>query len=208
MAPPTDGRTLRERKRERTRRALIEAATDLFERDGYDGTTVADIAARAEIGTRTFFGYFAAKEDLLFPDAAARVGAATAAIASRRPGEGPAEVLLRALGDVAGTETGMVDRMTALRMRLIQTVPAVRGHALRLLLDAQREIARDLHAAFPDRLDAVGASALVGAFVGAVVGAVQAVLDDPSATADRRAMTDVIRTAAARALGPWLDRPA
>ena len=209
MAPPTDGRTLRERKRERTRRALIDAATDLFERGGYDGTTVAEIAAHAEIGTRTFFGYFAGKEDLLFPDAAARVAAAVDTIASRRPDDGPAELLLRALSEVAGTETGMVDRMTALRMRLIQTVPAVRGRALQLLLDAQREIARHLHAAFPDRLDAVDAFALVGAFVGAVVGAVQAVLDDPpAATVDQRVLTDRVREATARALGPWLNHRA
>ena len=43
---------LRERKRERTRLAIVDAATALFEQRGYDGTTVADIAAAADIGTR------------------------------------------------------------------------------------------------------------------------------------------------------------
>ena len=60
--------SLRDRKRARTRQALVDAATDLFERNGYDETTVADIAAAAEIGTRTFFSYFASKEELLFPE--------------------------------------------------------------------------------------------------------------------------------------------
>ena len=76
---------LRDRKRARTRQALVDAATELFERNGYDETTVADIAAAAEIGTRTFFSYFASKEELLFPESDARVRAAVEAIASRGP---------------------------------------------------------------------------------------------------------------------------
>ena len=86
--------SLRDRKRARTRQALVEAAATLFERDGYDETTVADIAAAAEIGTRTFFSYFASKEELLFPESDVRVRAAVEAIADRGPAEGPAEVLL------------------------------------------------------------------------------------------------------------------
>ncbi|HYR16536.1 MAG TPA: helix-turn-helix domain-containing protein, partial [Mycobacterium sp.] len=72
--------SLRERKRLRTRQALVDAAAELFEQRGYDGTTIADIAAAADISTRTFFSYFASKEDILFPDADARVKAALTAI--------------------------------------------------------------------------------------------------------------------------------
>jgi AcrR family transcriptional regulator len=88
--------SLRERKRARTRRALIDAAVELFDRRGYEQTTVAQIAA-AEISTRTFFGYFASKEDLLCPDSQARIQAVLDAIDQRRPGDRPVEVLLRAL---------------------------------------------------------------------------------------------------------------
>src|SRR6476469_9042250 len=93
--------SLRDRKRERTRRALIDAAADLFERKGYDETTVAEIAAAAEIGTRTFFGYFASKEDILFPDSDARARTTIEAIAGRGPAERPVDVLVRALENVA-----------------------------------------------------------------------------------------------------------
>src|ERR1700760_1278101 len=85
--------SLRDRKRERTRQALIAAAAELFERKGYDETTIAEIAAAADIGTRTFFGYFASKEDILFPDSDTRAQITIDAIASRAPADGPADVL-------------------------------------------------------------------------------------------------------------------
>ena len=196
------GMSLRDRKRARTRQALIDAATELFERQGYDETTIADIAAAAEIGARTFFSYFASKEELLFPDADGRVRAAIDAIATRGPAEGPADVLLRALGEINDTSDEMVNPLAALRLRLIQTVPAVRGRALQVQLDAQREIARHLAEAFPDQLDLVRASALTGAFVGAVSAALQALLDSTD-QADPAALQRAMRTATEVALAPW-----
>lgn len=45
---------------------LEEAALELFSERGYEGTTVADIAARAGLTKRTFFRYFADKREVLF----------------------------------------------------------------------------------------------------------------------------------------------
>ena len=193
--------SLRDRKRARTRQALIDAATDLFERQGYDETTIADITGAAEIGARTFFAYFASKEELLFPESDARVQATLDAIATRGADEGPADVLLRALSDVGTTSDEMVSRVAALRVRLFHTVPAVRGRALQIQLDAQREIARHLTDAFPE-LDYVRASALTGAFIGAVSAAVQALLDEEE-PGDPDVLKTALRTAAEVALEPW-----
>lgn len=193
--------SLRDRKRARTRQALIDAATELFTRRGYDETTIADIAAAAEIGARTFFSYFASKEELVFPDGDERIQAAIDAIATRGPDEGPVDVLLRALGEVNDTSEEMVSPLAALRLRLIQTVPAVRGRALQVQLDAQRQIARHLAEAFPDQLDVVRASALTGAFIGAVSAALQALLDEVGTKP--AALQTAMRTATEVALAPW-----
>jgi AcrR family transcriptional regulator len=194
--------SLRERKRARTRQALIAAAAELFERRGYDRTTISDIAAAADISTRTFFAYFASKEDVLFPDAEARVRVALTAIDQRRPGERPAEVLVRALSEVGEAGDDMVGRMAALRLRFVRSVPAVRGRGLQLQYDAQAEIADRLHTAFPDELDAVDSAALVGAFVGAVGGALDVLLrNGPDVDSD--AVRERLKRATAVALRSW-----
>jgi AcrR family transcriptional regulator len=194
--------SLRERKRARTRQALIDAAVELFERDGYEQTTVADIAAAAEIAPRTFFGYFASKEELLFPETDIRIRAAVEAIADRGPDDGPAEVLLRALRRAGEDSDDMSGRLAALRLRLTRKVPAVRGRALQIQLDAQQEIAAHLAEAFSDQLDAVTAAALVGAFVGAVSGALQVLLADPRRK-DPAAVQAAVQRATDIALRPW-----
>ena len=195
--------SLRDRKRARTRQALVDAAITLFERDGYEHTTVADIAAAAEVGTRTFFNYFASKEELLFPESDARVRATLEAIAGHEPSEGPADVLLRALQSVGAASSDMTDGLAALRLRLIRTVPAVRGRALQIQLDAQREIARRLVEAFPDTLDEVAAAAVTGAFIGAITAALHVLLERAERPDDPAEFARLLREATDLGLAPW-----
>jgi len=65
-SPKRDGiEGLRERKRRQTRKAIADAGLRLFLKNGYDETTLDDIAAAVEIGRRTFFSYFKSKEELV-----------------------------------------------------------------------------------------------------------------------------------------------
>lgn len=201
--------SLRDRKRARTRQALVDAAIELFDSQGYEQTTVAEIAAAADVGTRTFFNYFASKEELLFPESDARVQATLEAIASRGEHEGPAEVLLRALRGVSALSDEMAGPLAALRLRLARTVPAVRGRGLQIQLDAQRQIAHHLAEAYPDTLDEVTAAAVTGAFIGAITAALQVLLERSDRPDDpvefRRALneaTDLALTPLAVSVSP------
>ncbi|GGO81897.1 TetR/AcrR family transcriptional regulator [Nonomuraea cavernae] len=161
---------IRERKKQRTRRALIEAALRLFGEKGYEDTTLAEIATEADVSTRTFFSYFASKEDVLFHDTDGSLAERLALVATRRPDETPSELLLRM---VRASVTWTVDDQdfrpedVRLRMRLIMTVPALQARALHLLFDSQLRLTRALHEAYPGQLGLMEAAAAVGAVVGA-----------------------------------------
>jgi AcrR family transcriptional regulator len=196
--------TFRDEKRERTRAAIVDAATTLFLRDGYEQTRIADIATAADVGLRTFFSYFASKDELLFPDATTRIDAAIAAIDARTSTDTPATALIRALDEIGVTSTDLVDERAALRMSLIRDVPAVAGRGQQIQREAKARIAAHLQQAYPNELDQLSAAAMVGAFVGAIDSALQVVFDDPTwQKIDRNIRRRRIIAATRAALKPW-----
>ena len=88
---PVEG--LRARKRRETFDRITQAAQDLFLEHGYDATTVDDIAAAAGVSKRTFFDYFASKEDVVDAWQDGFGDALTAAIAAR-PAREPLAVVI------------------------------------------------------------------------------------------------------------------
>jgi AcrR family transcriptional regulator len=88
---------LRERKKLQTREQITEAAIALFADRGFDGATVDDIAAAANVSRRTFFRYFARKEDVILAWKQETADELRRALAARPPEEAPLEAVQGAL---------------------------------------------------------------------------------------------------------------
>jgi AcrR family transcriptional regulator len=145
---------LRERKKQRTREQIIEAAFELFHEHGYHATTVADIAAAADIAPRTFFAYFPSKEAVVFYDAEPVFESVRAIVEQRPEGEGTIDALRRWLDESLPAKRHETEK-AELRKRLVAVEPALTAHSRHLLSrfeDILREgVARDLGDA-PDSL--------------------------------------------------------
>jgi AcrR family transcriptional regulator len=122
---------LRERKKLRTREAIIDAALDLFERKGYDATTVEDIAAAADVSPRTFFRYFESKLALVM----ARSGSGSdhghldfgPAIAARPADEDLLEAVRHVVHDELGPK--VADPLVAREFQVMLGTPSLRNLA-------------------------------------------------------------------------------
>ncbi len=106
------------------RERLVRAAFELFAEQGYDRTTIDQIAVRAGTGRTTFFRAFRAKEDVVFPDHDAILAAVDARLAAVTPDT--REVTLREAARVV-LEHYLAEGETAqTRYRLIRQEPALR----------------------------------------------------------------------------------
>jgi AcrR family transcriptional regulator len=86
---------LRERKKQRTREQIIDAAMGLFAVRGYQATTIADIAEAADVSPRTFFSYFPSKEAVVFHNLDRDMDSLGSALSDRLPGESAFDALRR-----------------------------------------------------------------------------------------------------------------
>jgi AcrR family transcriptional regulator len=77
---------LRERKKQQTRETIVRTALQLFAERGYDETTLAEVAAAADVSPRTIFSYFDSKEEILFCEAPPSLEEVKAAIEQRPEG--------------------------------------------------------------------------------------------------------------------------
>jgi AcrR family transcriptional regulator len=120
---------LRERKKERTRSELTDAAFRLFAERGFDETTIEDIVEQVEVSPRTFFRYFDSKEDVVigfFDDMGLEL---RAMLTARPPDEPPFEALRTALGSLIDQYEERAERVMAAK-RLAHETPAIRARLL------------------------------------------------------------------------------
>ncbi len=138
---------LRALKAARTRQQIVDVALDLFVEQGYDETTMEQIAERAEVGSTTLYRYFPSK-DLLILDRFTQSMDLGARLRSRPS----SEPLPAALGAVIHESVeGFADedgRATALR-RIVDNAPVPRARLWDLVAQAQA----DLESALAVRMD-------------------------------------------------------
>ncbi|MET0526702.1 MAG: TetR family transcriptional regulator [Nocardioides sp.] len=120
-----------------TAQRLREAAYELFEGQGYDATTVDDIADRAGLGRSTFFRHFRSKEDVIFPDHSDVLTRVRDRLAAAGPADTPAAVtdaariVLRRYVDEG--------ELARSRYRLTRTIPLLRAREIAHMQQYQRE---------------------------------------------------------------------
>lgn len=130
---------LRERKKRERRRRIEDAAIRLFERQGFDATTVEQIATAADIAPRTFFSYFDTKDDVVLAEYADRLAHIIDEL-GRRPADEPAWTALRhsfaaVASDYAAEAEGIARRFT-----IMSTTPSVYARSLHLQAGWERAL--------------------------------------------------------------------
>jgi AcrR family transcriptional regulator len=140
----------RERKKRQTRDALVHAALALFDAKGYEHTAVREITDAVDVSERTFFRYFASKEDLALSFIRDSNDAFVRELEARPADETPFAALanafrasLRAL--TADGESGR-EPLYLLVVKLIDTTPSLLASLLRYLHDREQETVRILAA--------------------------------------------------------------
>jgi AcrR family transcriptional regulator len=108
---------------------LREAAMALYTEQGFEGTTVAEIADRAGVTARTFFRHFADKREVLFAGSEELEHTMVAALAAAPPSAGPMDAIAAALvaaGDLFADRRDYARR----RQAVIAATPELREREL------------------------------------------------------------------------------
>jgi AcrR family transcriptional regulator len=150
--------------RAEVRRDLVAAAVRLFHRQGYEDTTVDDIAAAAGVGRRTFFRYFRSKEDAISPDHEAALARIAEVFETAHPTEPAGPLVLRA-GETVFELYADDPQLSVERFRLTHEVPALRDRESASVDHYRRLFIRYLRQRFAREPDGELRAAVTGAAV-------------------------------------------
>jgi AcrR family transcriptional regulator len=167
---PVAGR--RERKKAQTRDAIIDAAIDLFERRGYDATTVEQIADAADVSERTFFRYFDSKLDVVLAAKGTDASDLEAQIAARPAGESPLEATRQVIRAQLLDQLGAGD-LVVRQFRVVMGTPSLRPLAFEHFNEHRDELAT----VYAARLGVPADDLVPQVFASAVGGAIWTVIN-------------------------------
>ncbi|MGW1251030.1 TetR/AcrR family transcriptional regulator [Streptomyces sp. NPDC002535] len=137
---------LRERKKQRTREALIKVALELFTAHGYERTTVDEIVDTVEVSQRTFFRYFSSKEEVAFAVQQMVEERFVEALWRRPADEGPFEALRNAVLSGWDTIGDAITEVVPLELylrtfQMIESTPALLAVHLRRSMEMEETLA-------------------------------------------------------------------
>lgn len=172
------------RKRLAVQREVTEIALDLFAREGFEETTVDRIAAAAGMSRRTFFRYFATKEELVLGKWELIAEDLTEAIRARPTSEPDVEVLRRAFDILVGHQLDSEHRPRAQAFDAVVAGSPTLSAAFLVRIDAVEEVVTDV---LLERHATIGADdrIVARAMVGAASACLQAVLKESAEQPNR-----------------------
>ncbi|KAA6219405.1 TetR family transcriptional regulator [Streptomyces filamentosus] len=158
---------LRERKKQKTRTAIREAARRLAAAHGWEAVTIERIAAEADVSPSTVVRYFPVREDIVLT--AEDDDRLEALLRARPADEEPLESLRAVLVEAVGSALVAAPDDIRLRARLMAGAPAVRAR----LADTTAETGRRLARALADRTGRAPDDLEFRVFTAAVLGALR-----------------------------------
>lgn len=145
--PQADAPGLRERKKQRTRDALLRAALEFFTTKGYEETTVDEIAEAVDVSQRTFFRYFANKEETAFAVQEMVEQRFVEVLRERPAGEAPFAALRGAVIDAWDAMGRSIEEVVPVELhmrtyQMIESTPSLLAAHLRRSIEMEEEVAR------------------------------------------------------------------
>lgn len=142
MGPSAPAPSLRERTRRAVKAEITDAAMRLFVERGFEATTIEQIATAAGISRRSFFRYFATKEDIVVGDLAA-LGEVVKTALEARPAEESAWEALRAAFQALRRPDDSAESQLAVA-KMLDDAPSLRARHLEKHLKWQELLAPDI----------------------------------------------------------------